>query len=137
MTHKTMYNTAAPFNGLINELFNGWEKLDTVTPATNITEHATNYALNMLVAGIAKEDVKIAIEHNKLTISFDATTTEADATIKTHRKEFSVNSFKRSFKLINKINVDAIVAKQENGVLTITLPKKEEEQPSVKNIIVD
>jgi HSP20 family protein len=76
------------------------------------------------------------VEKNILTISFEQKQENEKTGLKAIRNEFSFNDFKRSFNLDEKINSEAIEAKYEDGILKITLPKKEEVKPEVKQISI-
>jgi len=105
-------------------------------PAANIIENENDYTLELLVPGWEKSDFDIKVEGSFLTISatHEATTAtegEEDAatetpTVKYIKREFSTNSFKRTFTLNNKINKEDISANYKNGVLTLVLAKIEE-----------
>ena len=86
-----------------------------------------------------KEDFKIEVENDLLTISSEQSNEVVDEKeenkVKYTRKEFSFSSFKRSFTLPETINVDAIKASYENGILSFNLPKKEEALPKPKRLI--
>lgn len=93
----------------------------------NILENENQYQLQVVAPGLKKEDFKIDIENGKLSISFeheDATTEKQEKWI---RQEFKMQSFKRSFTLNEKIDASAIKAVYENGILNVSLPKKEKE----------
>ncbi|ULQ53889.1 Hsp20/alpha crystallin family protein [Flavihumibacter fluvii] len=97
---------------------------NTTIPA-NIVETADGYHLELNAAGRNKEDFKVAIENGLLTIAYDQKE-EAKATdLKVVRKEFAINSFKRTFTVDEKIDAANIQAKYENGLLKLYLPKKE------------
>jgi HSP20 family protein len=89
----------------------------------------------LIVPGRSKEDFKIQVEQGLLTISFDKKeeTNNQDG-YKTIRREFEFKSFKRSFSVDDKVDVDGIQAKYENGVLKLLLPKKEESKQSARQI---
>lgn len=131
MTH--VKNTPVYFGNLFEELFNqypaNWGKdakggFSTI-PA-NIHETKDGYHLELSAPGRNKEDFKLNVENNLLTVSFEKKEEAENIEYKTIRKEFSFKSFKRSFNLDDKINTTNIQAKYENGVLKIYLPKKEE-----------
>jgi HSP20 family protein len=104
-------------------------------PQTNIHETPEAYHLELNVPGRSKEDFKIQVEKGLLTISFDAKEeTPAQENYKTIRREFEFKSFKRSFSVDDKVAVDGIQAKYENGVLKLLLPKKEESKESSRQI---
>ena len=132
---KSNYRTA---NNLFDELFNNvpaaWNKTLNVPPV-NIHENADGYHLELQAPGLQKEDFKMNVEKGLLTISYQKSENKSEQKdYKTHRREFSVSSFKRSFSLDEKVNADDIKAKYEAGVLQIFLPKKEEIKVSPKQI---
>jgi HSP20 family protein len=131
-----------PFGNLFNELLNeipvaarsfGQDLL--AFPQTNIHETSEAYHLEINAPGRTKEDFKIHVDQGLLTVSFE----KKEESIKsegytTIRREFEFRSFKRSFSIDEKINVDGIEAKYENGVLKLLLPKKEESKQIAKQI---
>jgi HSP20 family protein len=133
----------ANFNFLVDEIFNGfpahWGK-DQVhnhfAPAVNIHETTDGYHVELNVPGRTKEDFKVSIDNNLLTIAFEQKETIENKDYKTLRREFSFKSFKRSFTLDEKVNADAIQAKYENGILKLYLPKKEEVKVAPKEITI-
>lgn len=136
------------FNGLVDEIFNhgGFNKFlkdDFLTsdfygahPAVNIAENKENYEVDLLVPGLNKEDFKINLEGKVLTISAEKAEETKDENKKQIRREFGFRSFKRSFTLNEQVDGEKIQAKYENGVLKLTLPKKEVVQDAVKAIVV-
>ncbi len=130
-------------NVVLDEFFNAlpasWGRdgrSDTPTAPANILETAEGYHLELLVPGRNKEEFKVSIDKDLLTISFDKIEEETSKDIKTVRKEFRLNSFKRTFNLDEKINSEAIEAKYENGILKFYLPKKEEVKVAPKAITI-
>jgi HSP20 family protein len=130
-----------PFGNLFNEFLNeipvaarsfGQDLL--AFPQTNIHETPDAYHLELNAPGRTKEDFKIQVEQGLLTISFEKKESVQSADYKTVRREFEFRSFKRSFSVDDKINVDGIEAKYENGVLKLLLPKKEESKQSARQI---
>ncbi|MEO8962331.1 MAG: Hsp20/alpha crystallin family protein [Ginsengibacter sp.] len=109
-------------------------------PAVNIIETNDDYQLELNVAGRKKEDFKITVDKNILTVSFekkeDNLEENKEQNKKFVKKEFVIQSFKRSFTIDEKINADAIDAKYENGILLLSLPKKEEVKILPKEIAV-
>ena len=98
-------------------------------PATNISETEQAYNLEMAVPGFNKEDFKINLEKDVLSVSVERQkdeSTEDQAEMNYRIREFGQRNFCRSFKLTEAIDKDAIKAEYQNGVLLITLPKKEE-----------
>lgn len=105
-------------------------------PAVNIVETNDDYQLELNVPGRKKDDFKITIDKNILTVSFEKKEDEKDESKKVIKREFITQSFKRSFTLDEKINADEINAKYEDGLLLLTLPKKEEVKVLPKEIAV-
>jgi len=105
-------------------------------PAVNICETNDNYELEFNVPGRKKEDLKITVDKNILTVSFEKSEETKDENKQFIKREFVTQSFKRSFTLDEKINSDDINAKYENGILFLTLPKKEEVKVLPKEISV-
>lgn len=104
-------------------------------PETNIHETPDAYHLELNVPGRLKEDFKIQVDQNLLTISFEKKE-EAPASedYKTIRREFTFKSFKRSFSIENSVDVNGIQAKYENGLLKVLLPKKDEVKQGARQI---
>lgn len=105
-------------------------------PPVNINESNDDYSLAFNVPGRNKEDFKITVDKNILTVSFDKKEEIKDENKKQIKKEFSFQSFKRSFSLDEKIAADNIAAKYENGILILNLPKKEEVKIQPKEIAI-
>lgn len=121
------FNELPAFGKTINNLF---------TPAANIVEAADAYHVELNVPGRNKEDFNITVDKGLLTISYEKKEETKNEDLKVVRREFSFQSFKRSFTLDDKINAEAIQAKYENGLLKLLLPKLTEEKQPVKNITI-
>ena len=100
----------------------------TTLPAVNIRETEDSYEVEMAAPGMKKEDFKIELDNNILTISSEKTDEyEDNEKEKYSRREFSYQSFQRSFTLPKEVVDDEkIGAQYQNGVLRLTIPKKEE-----------
>jgi HSP20 family protein len=113
------------------ELFN-WDNshfslTQTTLPAVNIKESAENFQVEVAAPGMDKQDFKIQLDNNTLTISSQKEHNEEKQEEGYSRREFSYQSFQRSFILPKDVvNDEGIVARYENGVLHLTIPKKEE-----------
>jgi HSP20 family protein len=122
-----------------NEWFDSsgmWGRTMTV-PAVNITENKNEYQVSIAVPGMKKDDFKIDMEGNMLTISSEKEETKEEKDKKFTRKEYNYSSFSRSFTLPDEVNKEKIEAKYEEGVLKLVLPRKEEaKKPSAKQIAV-
>ncbi|GAB3560463.1 Hsp20/alpha crystallin family protein [Spirosoma fluminis] len=106
-------------------------------PAVNVKETETAFQLELAAPGLKKEDVKVNVEHNKLTIAYKHEEKADETTEKYTRHEFSYNAFERSFRLPKNVNADQITAAYVDGILTVELPKIEvKEEKLVKEITV-
>ena len=104
-------------------------------PAANIIENADNFLLEIAAPGLKKDDFKINLENSILTISAEIENEKAEETKNYTRKEFHYGSFSRSFTLPKTINLEAIKADYQEGVLKVTMPKHEEAKLETKKEI--
>lgn len=123
-------------NSIFDDLFNrdliNWglvnnSATNTTLPSVNIRETNDNFIVEMAAPGMTKEDFKIELDGNLLTISSEKEDrNEMKDGEKYTRQEFSYQSFQRSFQLPKDVvDSDKIQAKYENGVLNLVVPKKE------------
>jgi HSP20 family protein len=112
-------------------------KSGTVAPAVNIKENDENFEISLAAPGKKKEDFKIDLHNDVLTISSEEKTNheEEDSDGKYTRREFNYSSFKRSFTLPESVEDENISAAYNDGVLQITIPKKEELKPKLPKTI--
>ncbi len=101
---------------------------NTTIPAVNIRETADNYEVEMAAPGMTKNDFRVELDGNMLTITSEKNDQREDGEEDRYiRREFSYQSFQRTFQLHKDVvDVDKIEAKYENGVLRLLIPKKEE-----------
>lgn len=104
-------------------------------PAVNVKETETTYLLELAAPGLKKENFKLSVEENTLTISSEAKQESQDSTEKFTRKEFTYSSFERKFELPESVNIEDITAAYEDGVLKLVLPKRLEELKNTKKKI--
>ncbi|MBP6977113.1 MAG: Hsp20/alpha crystallin family protein [Bacteroidales bacterium] len=95
-------------------------------PAVNILESKDEFKLEIAAPGLTKKDYRIQVENNVLTISSEKEEKKEEKETRFMRREFSYNSFSRSFTLPQTVAADQITANYSEGVLTIVIPKKEE-----------
>jgi HSP20 family protein len=113
------------------ELFNwgnnNFSSTSTTVPSVNIKETADNYEVEVAAPGMEKKDFKITLNDNLLTISSAKQQNQEKKESNYTRREFSYQSFQRSFELPkNVVDDDKISARYENGLLHLTIPKKED-----------
>ncbi|SHF63373.1 Hsp20/alpha crystallin family protein [Flavisolibacter ginsengisoli] len=129
-------NSFQGMNSIFDDLFNrdllNWglvnnSATNTTLPSVNIRETNDNFIVEMAAPGMTKDDFKIELDGNLLTISSEKEDrNEMKDGEKYTRQEFSYQSFQRSFQLPKDVvDSDKIQAKYENGVLNLVVPKKE------------
>ena len=91
-------------------------------PAVNVIENKDVYEMQLAIPGYTKDEVKLSIENNTLTISAEYEQKEESASYS--RREFRKTSFERSFTLPRSIDQEKVEASFENGILNIKLPRK-------------
>ncbi|WP_245539546.1 Hsp20/alpha crystallin family protein [Pontibacter roseus] len=97
-------------------------------PATNIRENERDFTIELAAPGMAKDDFNIDIAEGMLTISSQKEENTTQEEENYTRREYNYSSFSRSFRLPDAVNADDIKARYEEGVLKITVPKKEDTQ---------
>ena len=117
-------------NALFDWTNRNYSDTNTTLPSVNIKENADAFKVEMAVPGFDKKDFKIELNHNVLTISSEKKV-ENETKNDEHftRREYSYQSFSRSFNLPEAANGDKISAKYDNGILNIEIPKREEAKP--------
>ncbi|RAI91416.1 Hsp20/alpha crystallin family protein [Algoriphagus yeomjeoni] len=120
-----------PTGGFFNWLDSagiGRSNSQNTLPSVNILETDSDFKVEMAVPGMKKEDFRVELDNNTLTIQAEASTTSEnhDESASYARKEFSYQSFRRSFYLPNTVENDKIEATYQDGVLRLIIPKREE-----------
>jgi HSP20 family protein len=105
------------------------------SPAVNIREDDKNYVLDFAIPGLEKKDMKIDMNEDVLTVSSEVKKESEENKNGYKRKEFSYSSFSRSFYIPENVNREKIEAVYKDGVLTVSLPKQEEEKSKVSKTI--
>lgn len=123
------------FNPFFNEAVLNAPQHNKV-PAVNIAETEKGFAIELAVPGLKKEDIKISLDKNVLSVSAEVKTEETTETKKYNKKEFSYSSFKRSFTLPETVDQSTIDAQYVDGILTLNVAKKEEAQLQTREISV-
>ena len=123
----------------LNNFFNtdfpgfGLSKNNSSVPV-NLRETAKTYEMEIMVPGLRKEDLKLQATNDQLTISYEHQDQNTQEEKDWLRKEYSYQSFSRTFGLDDTVDVNKISAEHSNGVLKLTIPKKEHAQKISKNI---
>lgn len=120
--------------GLVDDLFDSFLYNDTHAcycnqPATNVFETENEFRLELAVPGVKKEQVSLNFKDDVLTVKAEAektdeTKTNSDGYL---RKEFRTYNFEKQFNVPKTVNAENIAARFENGILYVTLPKKEKQ----------
>ena len=95
-------------------------------PAVNIKERKDEFMVTLAAPGMKKDDFKIDVEGNLLTISSEKEEKKEENEEKFTRKEYNYSSFTRTFTIPDEVNKEKIEARYEDGILKLALPKKEE-----------
>lgn len=113
--------------GLMNWGLSNFSASDSTLPAVNIRETDNSYEVQMAAPGMKKEDFKVELDNNILTISSEKTDEyEDNGKEKYSRREFYYQSFQRSFNLPKEVvDEEKIEAHYKDGVLHLNIPKRE------------
>ena len=128
-----LFGMQREINRMFDNFFRGIQEEDSSfsawTPAVDIAEHDDAYLVKVELPGVSKDDVKITLESNILTIRGEKKQEKETKKENYHRMERSYGSFQRSFTLPSTVKSDKIDAVYKDGILTVTLPKEEEAKP--------
>jgi HSP20 family protein len=111
-------------------------ELSRMTPAADIVENKESFVVKAELPGIKKEDIKIALQNNLLTISGEKKKEVETKDQTVHHLERSYGAFYRTFELPVMVNQSKIKAEFVDGILTVELPKAEEAKPKEISISV-
>ncbi len=114
-----------------DDFFPVMSKSTNSLPAVNIWEDDKRFVLDLAVPGIDRKDLKIDINEDLLTISSETKNESVENRDGYKRKEFSYSSFSRSFQIPENVNRDKIEASYKDGILSVALPKLEEEKSRI------
>mgnify|MGYP006194520181 FL=1 len=117
----------ASFSGMLDRFFSESMSaaLKQFTPSVDITEDEKSYSIHLAIPGAKKTDFKISLMDGKLTVSGERKMEEKREGKTYHSLETQYGSFIRSFFLPDDVLTDQIEASYENGMLILTLPKRE------------
>ena len=123
------------FNNFFNRELQDWANTgfsaeNATLPAVNILEDENKIQIEVAAPGMKKEDFKIDLNHNRLTVSAETEEEKNESGERYSRKEFNYRSFRRQFNIpVETINGDQVQATYKDGILSLTLPKREELKP--------
>lgn len=124
-----------PFDSFFNDDFftSGISKSQ---PAVNIRENDSAYGIEIAAPGLEKNDFNIDLDQNILTVSVEKSSEKEDKEEGYTRREFSYESFRKSFTMPDSVDGQNIKAEYKDGVLKLSLPKKEEAKALKKKISI-
>lgn len=96
-------------------------------PMVNVFENDKSFRIEVAVPGIRKEDIKINLDNDIIKISAELENEIEEENEKCTKREYSYRSFSRSFTLPESVDTEKIDAKSDDGILKITIKKKEED----------
>ena len=139
MSTNALTKRTSTLPSFVNEFFNPWndwfdngfEKTLSV-PAINIEENDGQYDISLAAPGMKKDDFRIDLDGDTLTISAEKEETKEEKDKKYNRREYNYSSFSRSFTLPGEVKSDKIEASYNEGVLKLVLPKNEAAKLSSK-----
>ena len=117
------------FNDVFDSIFNDTffaDRMVARVPAANISESADHYHVELAAPGLKKEDFKLNLERNVLSISVEQRTEDKQEDRSYAKREYTYSSFVRSFTLPESADENGIQATYNDGVLAIAIPKREE-----------
>jgi len=117
------------FNDVFDSIFNDTffnDRMVTRVPAANISETPEHYHLELAAPGLKKDDFKLNLDRNVLTISVEQHSENSDNQKNYSKREYSYSSFVRSFTLPDSADDNSIEATYTDGVLKVDIAKKEE-----------
>ena len=124
---------ANDFDRLINNFFHTDRLISNdginLFPATNIKETSDDYHISLELPGIDKEELKVSIENNILTVSAEKNCDKTNDEATYHFLERRFGTFKRSIPVPGRVKTNGIDARYEDGVLNIRVPKAEKVKP--------
>ncbi len=124
------WNAPTRLPGIFDDLFTrsmeGFEKRNNdYSPAVNIIENGNSFQIQVAVPGYEKENIQVDLENNVLSIFCEKDATEGQE-ISYTRQEFGFGAFRRSFTLPKIVDAEKISAEFKNGILHVSLPKRDE-----------
>jgi len=133
-------NAVSPwFNDVFDSLFNDSvlnDRFVTKTPAVNIAETENAFEIELAVPGLKKEDFKINLDKNVLSVSAEKKAENVEEGKKYSKREYSYTSFVRSFTLPEVADQAKIGAEYTDGILKLNVAKKEEAKAQTREISV-
>ena len=132
---RTLVNRSTPFSRLFNDFFTplNWsgelEAAEAYLPAVDIYEKENQIYINAELPGISKEDIHLDVKGRLLTLRGESNSDNEAKDQNSYRRERRYGKFERTFNLAFEIDPEKVEAKYENGVLSLLIPRPEEQKP--------
>ncbi|QJD78777.1 Hsp20/alpha crystallin family protein [Spirosoma rhododendri] len=127
------FNAAADFG---RPIVSRYQNTMPSVPAVNVKETEAAFEVALAAPGLKKEDLKVSVLKDQLTIAYKSENKTDETTEKFTRQEFSTSQFERSFRLPKNVDAEQIKASYTDGILTIELPKVAVKEAEVKEIVI-
>jgi HSP20 family protein len=141
--YRPQSTLVGPFGELVHEFlgrdigqFFGSDDLKRNVPHVNILERTDGFELQMMAPGYSKQDLKLSMENEILTISAERKKEELKEGERFTRREFLHSSFSRSFRLPESVDAEGIQAEFTDGILRIRIPKAAAAKPKTREISI-
>lgn len=132
MATKALTRTTGLLPDIFEDFFRPWDRFNgnfwgrmLTVPAVNIVERDNDYRVELAAPGLRKDDFRINLEGDMLTISCEKKEEREEREDTYTRNEYNYSSFSRSFNIPEEVEADRIKANYEDGILQLSLPKKE------------
>ena len=127
---------------MMNQVMNSYNDMDNETsvswsPRIDVSENDNKFEVSAELPGMERDDIKIEVQNNILTISGEKNSQREEEKDDTYLCERAYGRFSRSFELPALVNSDSIKATYKNGVLTLSLPKVEAAKPKQIEVNVE
>jgi len=123
------------FDSILNDTYLG-DKLVSRVPAVNIAETENEFHIELAVPGLKKDDLKISLEKNVLSVSAEKKAEDEVEGKKFSKREYNYTSFVRSFTLPESVDHSKIEAEYTDGILKLTVSKREDAKIQSREIAV-
>jgi len=116
---------------LLNDFFNTDFPLHSrgFDPVIDVKETEKNFLITAELPGLSKDDFKLTVEDNSLTLEGEKKVEKEEKSDNPYRTERSYGAFKRVFRLTDSVDSKKIAADYTNGILSVTVPKTEKAKP--------
>ncbi|MBA7541059.1 Small heat shock protein IbpA [subsurface metagenome] len=136
LIHYTKPADLFEWNSMLDNFFNEQPLRNTSSPAVDIREDEKEYRMEVEIPGLSEKDIELKIEENLLTLSTGKEEKKEEKGNGYLLRERRNRKFRRSFVLPKDVEREGITAAFKNGLLNITLPKKEKARPKMIEVKV-